>query len=149
MPIKENITNMIKKNSLRAFKTLARGKGVSKCKYYPAISGTTQVIKRNLYHDVIEDTGPGKVNGIETYIYIDMALPAKEVKALGWWKEDDTLPIVGYMPVEEGWVPQDSALIEVGPEEGYLSGTYRVKKSTQYGQGIPCLWVINLVPKRV
>lgn len=148
MPIKDNVIAMIRRNSLRAFKTLSRGKGVSPCTFYPAVSGTTQVVKRNLYHDVIEDTGPGKVIGIPTFIYVDMNPPATVVKKLGWWKEDFTLPTLGYMPYEDTWTPEQDAIVEIASIEGYISGTWKIEKVTMYGQGVSCLWVCNIVPKR-
>jgi len=148
MPIKENVIEMIRRNSLRAFKTLARGKGVSTCMFYPAVSGATAVVKRNMYHDIVEQTGPGKVDGIPTFIYIDLLPPAKVVKSLGWWKEDESLPILAYMPYESNWTPEKSALVVVPENEGYLGGTWSMEKVTMYGQGVSCLWVCNIVPKR-
>jgi hypothetical protein len=148
MPLRDIFVNRIRKSSWRAFRMLARGRGVSPCTYYPAVSGGSVVIRRNLYHDIVEDTGPGQVTGVDTYIYIDMNLPVKTVKELGWYREDESLPIVGFMPFEERWSPQTDAIITVPTEEGYLAGTYRIKKQTQYGQGVPCLWAFNLVPKR-
>lgn len=149
MPIKDSVIRMIRKNSLRAFKTLAKGKGVQLCNYYPATLGNVPVVRRNMYHDVVEHTGPGKVDAVPTFIFIDLNPPAKIVKQLGWWKEEETLPILGYMPYEDNWKPEKSALVEVSSNEGYLSGMWSIEKVTMYGQGVSCLWVCNIVPKRV
>ena len=149
MPIKDSIVNRLRKSSYRAFLKLSRGRGVSRCKLYPATSGNTKIVQRNLYHDIIEETGPGKIEPVDTFIFIDIAPPIKVVKALGWYKEDEGLPMIGYMPYESHWIPEKSAVIVIPEEEGYLAGTWVIEKETAYGQGVSVLWACNIVPKRI
>ena len=148
MPIKDNIIEMIRRNSLRAFKTLARGKGVSPCTFYPATSGGVHIVRRNLYHDIIQDTGPGKVFGVSTFTYLELNPPIKVVKELSWWKEDEHLPQLAYIPYQDDFTPEKSAIIEIPESEGYLAGLWSIENYKMYGQGVPVLWVCHVVPKR-
>jgi hypothetical protein len=149
MPMNQLISESVKKRSLQQFKRLARkGRGVFQCKVYPVESGNSTILKRNVYHDVVEDTGPGKVNAFDSYCYFDFMPPLQTVKSLGWWKEGETLPMLAYFPVQEGVVFQKGVKFEVLTTDGIVKGMYDVLKEKSYGAGEVLLWVLSIAPYR-
>lgn len=148
MPLRAAIQDKLQATALRQFRLLSKGRGVVKADYYAATSGNVSVVQRNLYHDVIKDTGPGAILPIETLLYLELKPATKVVKQLGWWKEEDNLPILAYMP-HTTFDAEIGAKLIIGTAEGYLSGTWNISKVSMIGQGFPIVWVCQVVPDRV
>lgn len=155
MPLNPLIENLTKKRMLRSFKHFSdKGRGVSPCLFYPAsTSAGVQIVKRNIYHDVMESqvakSGELIVHGIPTYCYIDQTVPLKTVLRLGLaYKEGDTLPIICYLAVTNGILPENNSLIILANSEGLISGRYSVTQIKSYGITNILLYVCTIVPYR-
>jgi hypothetical protein len=120
-------------------------RGAVSCKIY--VETVSNPIQRNLYHDVTVDIPVTPTTPYyEHKVYIDLKPPKKVVKDLNWWRDDETLPILAYMPYSAGFTPDFGTKIVVG--DGHLAGTYVVQKLASYGFDVSSLWVCNIVPYR-
>jgi len=155
MPLNPLIENLKKKRMLRSFKHFAdKGRGVSPCLFYPAsTSAGVEVVKRNIYHDIIEDqvvkSGGYNIQGISTYCYIDQQPALKTIVNFGFaYKEGDTLPLLCFLPMQTGIKPENNSLIVMASNEGLISGRFSTAQAKSYGITNVLLWVITIVPYR-
>lgn len=123
------------------------GNGGETCKVY--VEGTTddKIIKRNIYHDVTQDISTVTGTMYTHLVYIDLQPPVKTVKGLGWWRENESLPIIAYMPWHESFTPDKGVKI-VLDSEGMLNGTYVIQVAKSLGYDQACVWACNIVPYR-
>jgi hypothetical protein len=149
MSLNDVIVRNLRRNTLRELKRLSGRKEASHCLFYPATNTLTNapIVKRNLYHDVVDDTGPAVITGIPTVTYIDIMPPIKVVKEAGWWKEGDTLPIVAYIGYEGGVVPEKGAKLEV-TDAGYMKGMYVIQNVKMYGKDSPIVYMCTITADR-
>ena len=133
----DKITSIVRKKSFMAFLSL-NGKSIKEAVF------KVQDISRNLYHD-IESSEDQLVS--DTYVYINSDPPVKVVKDLGWWKEDERLPILAYFPYQSDFKPKKDDIFEVF-WNGYTEGNYKVNMVKAYGYSSPVVWVCNVSPVR-
>lgn len=94
----------------------------------------------NIYHDKTADS---LGSSITTFGYIEISPPIKTVQQLGWWREGESLPILCYLPWEEGMLPKKDDQLVVATE-GVLAGEYQIDHVKQYGQGEAISWILNI-----
>lgn len=101
-----------------------------------------RVQDKNIYHDEQDDIY--EVTAVNVRVYLDFTAPIKVVKELGWYKEEDALPIIAYLIYESTFTPDKDDKLIVPVSEGYMSGTWMVSQVTQFGQGVPIAWALNV-----
>lgn len=145
MAQKQGYINVLRKNSMRLFRQLAKEKGVIPCTFY-AIAKNVEA-RRNIYHDTV-DISADPTQGVATLCFIELNAPIKVVSDLGWWKEGETLPTLMYLPWQSDVLPAQECKVLIQESEGYMSDTWIINKVAQFGQNVPVAWVVTVSPKR-
>jgi hypothetical protein len=99
---------------------------------------------RNFYHDDLGTDG----SGIAIRIFIEFSAPKKVVQQYGWYKEEDALPMLGYLPWYNNINPVKGDTFEVPATEGYAVGKWYINNVLMFGQPEAIAWAFNITRDR-
>jgi len=100
---------------------------------------------KNIFEDKVT-VAYGAAKSIK--IAIELNAPIKIAKQLGWWRDGEDVPIIGYLHyIAGGYVPKRDDKITVA-SAGFMTTDYIIENIKMYGIEEALGWVMTLMPKR-